>query len=117
MKVIIAGSRNVLSLDAVKRAVELSGLQITEVVSGAARGVDSLGEQWAKLNQVPVKRFPAIWRDRDGTYNPRAGFQRNQEMAQYAQALIAVWDGESPGTKDMIKRAEKRGMQVFIHLV
>lgn len=44
MKVIIAGSRTLHSYDLVVRAVKDSGLQITEVVSGGARGVDRLGE-------------------------------------------------------------------------
>lgn len=114
MRVIIAGSRTVTRLSAVRQAIIDSGFNITEVVSGGAAGVDRLGERWARINSVPVKRFPAAWRDRDGCVNRGAGMIRNRQMGEYAEALIAVWDGESPGTKDMIEVARKAGLVVFV---
>lgn len=87
---------------AVKAAIKASKFAITEVVSGGAKGVDSLGEVWAHSMGVPVKVFPADW-DKHGK---KAGFVRNAEMAEYADALIAVWDGQSRGTYDMIRKAE-----------
>lgn len=61
MKVIIAGGRNVTTYAYVEEAVKQSGFNITEVVSGCARGADTLGEQWATRNNVAVKKFPADW--------------------------------------------------------
>jgi hypothetical protein len=59
------------------------------------------------------KRFPADW-DRFGR---SAGPKRNKQMAEYGDALIAVWDGESRGTKTMIEFARERGLQVYIHRI
>lgn len=110
METIIAGSRGITDIQVVQRAVVLSNFEISEVVSGGARGVDALGEQWAAKHGVPVRRFPADW-----SQGPSAGPRRNQEMADYAKALIAVWDGKSRGTRDMIRRAESAGLQVYVH--
>jgi hypothetical protein len=111
MKVIIAGSRSIEDYALVCEVVSLSRYHITELVSGRCKlGVDALGERWAKRNDVPIKAFPAIWRDRFGTKDSAAGFKRNYEMSLYADALIAVWDGKSNGTKNMIEcmqRAKK----------
>lgn len=115
MKTIIAGSRSITSLSIVNAAVAASGFTVSEVVSGGARGVDILGEQWAAIRGVPVRVFPALWRRAGGTAVRGAGFARNQQMADYADALIAVWDGESRGTADMIRRAKNKGLKVFIY--
>lgn len=111
MKVIIAGSRNISDYDVVELAVLQSKFQnITEVVSGCARGVDFLGEQWALNNNIPIRSFPAEW----GLYGKSAGYIRNGKMAQYADALIAVWDGKSRGTANMIKLAKERQLLVYV---
>lgn len=114
MKVIIAGSREGFEIGDVFQAVYNSGWgkQITEVVSGGARGVDRLGEAWAKANYVEIKQFIPDW---DGL-GKKAGHVRNREMGDYADALIALWDGESKGTKGMIEYAEKKGLQVYVFL-
>jgi predicted Rossmann-fold nucleotide-binding protein len=125
MKVIICGGRDFNNYDQVKKAVINSGFEITEVVSGGAKGADSLGERWAKENNVPVKLFPADWNNIKAKgaiikvnqwhkkFNSRAGLDRNELMALYADALIAM-DGGS-GTADMIKRATKHELAVYIH--
>lgn len=118
MKVIIAGGREVKDYGLVVKAMEnadlLMGITPTIVFSGRARGVDKMGEDWAKQRGVPVQPFPAIWRDSDGVYDPRAGHRRNTEMALQADALVAVWDGLSTGTADMVKKAHKRGLLVWV---
>lgn len=112
MKVIIAGSRGITDYKIVARAVVESGYKITEVVSGGARGVDRLGERFASNHDLPVEKFPANW-DR---YGKSAGYRRNQDMACYADALVAVWDGKSRGTRNMIALANKHGLKVFVLL-
>ncbi|CCF85392.1 SLOG family protein [Nitrolancea hollandica] len=118
MKVIIAGSREVTDYQVVAEAVELSGWgdQITEVVSGAARGVDTLGEHWAtnrdRRRFIEVTRYRAKW----GVYGPTAGKRRNWQMAEYADALVAVWDGMSPGTAHMIAAMTKLRKPVYVYL-
>jgi len=110
MKVIIAGSRRITEYSLVDRAVRESGFQITEIFSGGARGVDCLGEEWGKRNGVPVLHFPADWEH----YGKRAGYLRNEQMADCAEGLIALWDGQSPGTGHMIEIAQKKGLRVFV---
>lgn len=116
MKAIIAGSRTITDKWSLKTAVRLCGFEITEVVSGMARGVDSTGATWAKENGIPVKPFYAAFKRPDGGVNYNAGRERNERMARYADVLIAVWDGESKGTKDMIDRMHDRGKPVFIYI-
>ena len=86
-----------------------------EVVSGCARGADTLGEQWAAERGHSVKRFPADWK----THGKRAGYLRNQEMAAYLGTVspcgvVAFWDGESRGTKHMIDIAREAGLSVRV---
>jgi hypothetical protein len=106
MKVIIAGTRykdkaNKISFDDYKlvaHGVERSGYEITEVVCGMAIGVDKLGEQYARMKNIPVKEMPANW----GMHGKAAGPIRNRQMAKYADAAVVVWDGVSPGSRNMI---------------
>lgn len=109
MKTIIAGSRNIYQYLLIVEAIKESGFQITEVVSGCAKGVDELGERWARENSVPLKFFPAQWTEHGRAAGPR----RNQQMAEYAEALVAVTNG-SKGTADMIAKARARGLKVFV---
>lgn len=111
MKTIIAGSRDIHDYALVVSAVARCGWQITEVISGGAPGVDTLGEKWAAENGIPCRRFPADW----AKYGMRrAGPLRNSTMASHADALIAVWDGQSVGTKDMIYKALRKGITVYV---
>ena len=99
MRVIIAGPhKGVWDIATVEQAVLESGFTITEVVSGRAPGIDTLGEQWANAHGIPVKPFPAEW-TRYGRKS--AGRIRNAAMGAYAEALVAV-DNGSPGTANMI---------------
>ena len=109
MKVIIAGSRTIKDARLVEDAIRLSGFHITEVVCGCADGVDKLGEAWAIYNQIPVVRYPAPW----AQHGKAAGPIRNAQMAEYADALVCVWDGVSRGSRSMIRLARKAGLKVF----
>lgn len=111
MKVIVAGSRDGFVAKNVFEAIEESNFIITKVVSGTARGVDKDGEYYAKCNKLPVKQFPADW----STYGKRAGFIRNMAMANYADALVAVWDGKSKGTKHMIDTMKALNKPVYVY--
>jgi len=110
MKVIIAGSRNIVDYNTIVSAINSSQFKITCVVSGTARGVDTLGEKWAKENKVKIERYPADW-DKHGR---AAGYIRNEQMSKVADALIAIWDGESKGTKHMIDIMVNLGKRVHI---
>ena len=109
MKVIIAGGREITDKELVHTAVASAGFTITEVVSGGARGVDVMGETWGKKNGIPVRIFWAEWTK----YGKKAGYLRNQQMAQYADALIAI-PGKGPGTRNMIQCMEKLKKPLFV---
>lgn len=113
MRVIIAGSRDITNYNALLQAIADSGFEITTVISGAARGVDKLGEIYASENQIDCELYPPDW----NKYGKSAGHRRNADMANVADALIALWDGESRGTKSMIEIANKKGLHVHIHYV
>lgn len=113
MKCIIAGCRYIKDYKHVVNGIKAANFTISEVVSGGAAGCDALGERWAKENSIVLQRFPARW----DLYGRSAGPIRNEEMAQYADALIAIWDGRSSGTKDMITRAQTKNLNVYIHRV
>ena len=113
MRTIIAGSRSVTDLNEVLAAVLDSPWVPTAIVSGTALGADQLGEQFAHDFSLPVTRFPADW----DAHGKSAGYKRNTEMAEHADALIALWDGHSRGTKNMIDIATKKGLKVHVHRV
>lgn len=113
MKVVVAGSRNILDYASVARAIEASKFQITEVVSGTANGVDRLDERWARANGVDIKEMPANWAQHGKT----AGPIRNRQMAEYCDAAVIVWDGKSRGALNMIQQMKKTGKPYFIDVV
>jgi len=111
MKTIVAGSRKLCDYDLVTKAIDASGFSISEVVSGCAAGVDTLGERFAKEHSIPIKKMPAQW----DVHGKSAGYIRNSEMEKYADALVAVWDGVSSGTKHMIDSAKRGGLKIFVY--
>ena len=110
-RTIIAGSRSITDYAVVEEAIRASEIVPSVVLCGTARGVDRLGKYWARQHGIPVDDHPAEW----GKYGKAAGSIRNGWMAENADALIAVWDGQSKGTKDMIHRAHARGLTVYVH--
>ena len=109
MRVIIAGSRTITDYFALLRAIKNSRFDITAVVSGTARGVDELGERFAGENSLELLRYPAEW----NKYGKKAGYLRNKEMAEAADALIALWDGTSHGTRHMINIMRDKHKPVY----
>ena len=115
-RVIIAGSRNFDDYDLLrKKCGRLLKMENVEIVSGHARGADTLGEKFAEENGIPLKVFPAQW----DTYGKAAGPIRNRQMAEYAaQAdcgfLVAFPKGESNGTRNMIRTAKWYDLTVYV---
>lgn len=116
MKVIIAGIRNFKDYDLLVKVCDKTLMNQNkkeiEIVSGAAFGADTLGERYAIERGYKLRRFHADW----GKYNRGAGHIRNKQLSEYADALIAFWDGASAGTKSMINLAKKRGLKIKIQL-
>jgi len=111
MRTIIAGSRDSLKYSDLELVINLINWNITSVISGGARGADALGERWASENNIPLQIFKADWNH----YGKKAGLIRNIEMSNNAQALIALWNGTSTGTKHMIDVAKKKGLVVYVY--
>ena len=113
MKTIIAGSRTITDDSLVESIIDESGVDITKIVCGCASGVDTLGARFAEERKIPIEYFPADWR----VFGKRAGILRNQQMAENADALILIWDGESRGSSNMLMEATKRKLKVYNHIV
>ncbi len=112
IKVIIAGGRDFDDFCKLCQVCNefLQDQNKVEIVSGAYKGADLLGERYATDRNYPIKQFPADWR----RFGKSAGLKRNTEMAAYADILIAFWDGKSKGTKHMIEMATQAGLNVKI---
>lgn len=112
-RTIIAGSRTIGDETIVEKAVSDCGWGISTVICGCAAGVDTLGKLWAQKTGVPVEDYPAQW----DTHGRRAGYLRNVQMAEVAEALILIWDGKSPGSKMMRDIALKKGLRIHEKIV
>lgn len=126
MKLIIAGSRTLnVSANFIDEIISLNNIYVAEVVSGGARGIDAAGEEWARFNNhnVPVvlissqkarsrvsfKVFEADWEE----HGKAAGPIRNKQMAEYADALLLIWDGQSKGSTNMKHEMEKLKKPIY----
>ena len=120
MKVIIAGSRTINNYNLVKEIIK-DGIEKLgwndgrrfDIISGGAKGIDNLAEKYAKENKIGLSILEADW----WLYGKKAGYIRNVAMANDANALIAIWDGKSKGTKMMIDIAKKKGLTIFLYKV
>lgn len=121
MKLIIAGSRDitVTNVFLVSCVTEFYPRVIDEIVSGGASGIDSCAKEmcdnkyatdyFSKKIQGRYKEFPADWE----AHGKAAGPIRNKQMAEYADALLLIWDGESRGSANMKKEMQKLGKPVY----
>ena len=111
MKVIIAGSREFDDYEVLRNYCDhvLQNQTDIEIVSGTARGADQLGERYAIERDYKITRFPADWNK-----GKSAGYIRNEKMANYADALIAFWNGMSRGTEHMINLAKQYKLKIRI---
>lgn len=111
MRTIIAGSRSITNYQVLLDALACIDWTITEIISGMAGGADLLGEQHAKENNIPLNQFPALWK----RYGRQAGYLRNVEMAENADACIVLWDGQSRGAKMMIDIAKQHKLYLLVY--
>lgn len=109
MKTIIAGSRTITDYAIVEEVIKESGFEITKVISGMAKGVDTLGERWAHYNNIGIHLCPADWKK----HGKKAGYIRNIEMADIADALIVIIENKSRGSSHMLSIAKERGLLIY----
>ena len=113
-RIIIAGGRD---FDDQKMLSEVMsrypGMLWSDIVNGMCpTGADALGHQYAKQRCMKIHEFPADW---DSSFGKKAGVIRNSAMAEFADVLIAFWDGKSRGTRDMIYKALQHGLEVHVY--
>jgi len=111
MRTIIAGSRTCTHMAYLNYALKNCGWTPTVIICGCARGADELGKIFALENNIPIEYFPAGWEK----YGGAAGPIRNTQMAIKSEALIALWDGESRGTLNMITTMKAMKKKVFVY--
>ncbi|HYF75019.1 MAG TPA: DNA-processing protein DprA [Candidatus Nitrosocosmicus sp.] len=109
-KIAIVGSRDYPHPHKIQRAIEFFSQYECEIVSGGARGVDSQAEQIARNLGLPVTIFHANW----NMYGNRAGAMRNKQIVDYADVIVAFWDGKSKGTQITVGMAKRAGKKVLV---
>lgn len=119
MRLIIAGSRNIDSKSTVKEAIQESQYTINEIdtiLCGMADGVDSISREiFEDIDTITIEEYPAEDYLNKAPNPSVAPLFRNTAMAENATDLLAIWDGQSNGTQDMIQKAKQENLSVYIH--
>ena len=110
-KLAVVGSRTFTDEELLSSILHKFDKKSLTIISGGAMGADKLAENWAKRWGVKTIIFKPDYKK----YGRKAGIIRNKDIIENADQVIAFWDGKSPGTKNSIDRAEKRGIKVDIH--
>ena len=116
MRLIIAGSRSLTDYALFQRCIQQTQFaaelqpNTCTILSGTARGIDSLAIRWARMRQFQVERYPAEWK----MFGKSAGYKRNEHMVRNAEALLAIWDRNSCGTKYCITFARDHSLLVEV---
>ena len=114
-RVIIAGCRYYNNYEEAKAFIDFCLSNIRKeneivILSGGARGADAIGERYAEENGFSIEKYPADWEK----YGRSAGPRRNRQMAEICDYVICFWDGESKGTRSMIKFAKQLNKPIKI---
>ena len=109
MKCAIIGGRDFNDYEKVVEVLSKYN-DITEIISGGAKGADSLAEKYAQEKNIPLTIFPANWKK----YGKSAGVIRNRDIVKNSDILFSFWDGKSKGTANSIALARKSNKSVVI---
>ncbi len=109
MKVAVIGSRTVI----IDNIGEYLPDGTTELVSGGARGVDTCAREYAAAHGIPITEFLPEY----NLYGRGAPIKRNYLIIDYADIVLAFWDGKSRGTKMVIDTCKKQGKEVRVHIM
>lgn len=112
MRIAIVGSRGFKNFDFLEKTIldNYKTENITEIISGGAKGADTLAEQFAIKHSIPMSIFTPDWE----LYGKSAGYKRNIQIIDMSDEVIAFWDGISKGTKHSIDLANKAKKKVMI---
>ena len=108
MKLLIIGSRTITDFDLSRYVPE----ETTLIISGGAKGIDTLAERYA--DEKGIEKL--IIRPEYQKFGKAAPIKRNEQMVDLSDVVLAVWDGESRGTKYTLNYCEKIGKN-FIDIV
>lgn len=109
MKVAVVGSRTFTDYNLLRQTLDTLYPQVSLIVSGGAKGADSLAERYAKEEGISTLIFKPDWK----THGKAAGFIRNKDIVEAADLVVAFWDGLSKGTKNSMEHAEKMGKKLI----
>lgn len=111
-RVIIAGGRDFDDYELLRKSCDICfrNKKPYAIICGEARGADKLGKRYAEEHSIEVFSFVPEW----DLFGKAAGYIRNEEMAQNADALVAFWDGHSRGTRHMIETAQRYGLKIRV---
>ena len=109
MKIAIIGSRT-LSVDNLGHYLPKN---TTEIISGGAKGIDSCAKEYAQKNNIPLTEFLPDYHK----YSRAAPLKRNIEIIDYADEVVAFWDGKSKGTKFVIKNCKMRNKKISVYII
>lgn len=116
MKLIIAGSRSIKDnskLESALRESDFNLSKIDKIITGGAEGVDELVIDYCLKNKI---NFEVVFPDYDKFENKKvAPIKRNERMSKMGDALLAVWDGKSKGTKSMINKAKSKNLDIYVY--
>lgn len=108
----VVGSRDFTDYDKLSNVLDAHIDPIHDsLISGGARGADSLAQKYAYDNNISIMIIPADW----DKYGKAAGPIRNAEIVEKATFVIAFWDGWSRGTNSTINLAKEAKKQCFVH--
>jgi hypothetical protein len=111
----VVGSRTFNDKAMLKEFLDKNYDRIKIIVSGGAKGADTLATEWAAENGVPYLVFPALWYDRQtGLLNRGAGFKRNWDIVEHSDTVVAFYDGLSKGTANTISIAKQLNKPLII---
>lgn len=116
MVVAIVGSRTFTDYNLLCNSISNminTGLKIGQIVSGGAKGADSLAERFSREHNIPLQVFRANW----NIFGKSAGFKRNVDIVKNSDLVLAFWDGKSNGTKHTINLAHKLKKKVIVEYV
>jgi hypothetical protein len=121
LRIAIAGSRSITNYDHLLSAIDaavksnvITPAHSYEIVTGGARGVDSLARRYAQERQLKLTELKPQYQyfgDRG------APLRRNYDIAEASDVLLAIWDGQSPGTGHMIECMKQAGKPYYVHYV
>lgn len=113
MKLSIIGSRTFNDYEIAKQVIfdilYINNYEITEIISGGAKGADTLGKRYAMMHGIPFVEYKPDW-----SIGKHAGLLRNTLIIENSDIVIAFWDGKSKGTVDSMKKAKKLNKILYV---